>query len=237
MGVLVKNDGELKMSLPVNYSGGLTVFEGKAPNYLSEDQVNRLTLSFQTWYDDKGINDYRRFFRGRYWLVYLLLRFTGARVSEVYNLKLSDIDFRNAEIKLITLKRHNPKKKGQYRIVPVPTNVVAEISNFIMFAQNNASVSFKSKEKFDRYMDNLFTLKHQNFHTVFKERCKEADIPDELAHPHILRHTRAIELLRAGVPVTIVQDILGHSALTTTAIYLKMSGQEAKSILKDKGLL
>ncbi|WP_456324098.1 tyrosine-type recombinase/integrase, partial [Desulfonauticus submarinus] len=61
--------------------------------------------------------------------------------------------------------------------------------------------------------------------------------PRKLAHPHILRHTRAIELLRNGVPVTIVQDILGHSALTTTAIYLRISGQEAKGILKEKGLI
>ena len=43
--------------------------------------------------------------------------------------------------------------------------------------------------------------------------------------------------LRAGVPVTIVQDILGHSALTTTAVYLRMSGQEAKGILREKGLI
>ena len=96
------------MTLPVNFSGSLNIFDGKSPNYLTDDQVNRLTATFQAWYDDKNINDYRRFFRGRYWLVYLLLRFTGARVSEVYNLKLSDIDFRNAEIRLITLKRHNP---------------------------------------------------------------------------------------------------------------------------------
>ncbi|CAD7775508.1 Tyrosine recombinase XerD [Candidatus Methanoperedenaceae archaeon GB37] len=63
---------------------------------------------------------------------------------------------------------------------------------------------------------------------MFYERAKEADIPKDLAHPHILRHTRAIELLRAGVPVTIVQDLLGHSALTTTAVYLRISGQEAR---------
>ena len=52
---------------------------------------------------------------------------------------------------------------------------------------------------------------------------KHNGIPKELAHPHILRHTRAIELLRAGVPVTVVQDLLGHSALTTTAVYLRIS--------------
>ncbi len=224
------------MSLPTKYNGHLTVFDGTAPNFLTDDQINALTKAFQDWYDDKSINNYRRFFRGRYWLVFLLLRYTGARLSEVLNLNLNDIDFRNAEIKLITLKRHNPKKKNQYRIVPVPANVIAEISNFIMFAQKQAKKSFK-KQDFEKYMENLFALKPNNFYIVFRERCEEVGIPKDLAHPHILRHTRAIDLLRAGVPVTIVQDLLGHSALTTTAIYLKISGQEAKGILREKGLI
>ena len=224
------------MTLPVNFNGSISIFEGRAPNFLSDEQLNALTKSFQDWYDDKSLADYKRFFRGRYWLVFLLLRYTGARLSEVLQLKLSDIDFRNAEVKLITLKKHNPKKKGQYRIVPVPANVVAEISNFIMFAQSRAKQSFKNKD-FEYHINNLFALKRNNFYTTFRERCEEAGIPRDLAHPHILRHTRAIELLRAGVPVTIVQDLLGHSALTTTAIYLKISGQEAKNVLKDKGLI
>jgi site-specific recombinase XerD len=57
------------------------------------------------------------------------------------------------------------------------------------------------------------------------------------AHPHVLRHTRAMELVRAGVPLTIVQQILGHSNLNTTAVYLQFSGQEAKAILKERGLI
>ncbi len=51
-----------------------------------------------------------------------------------------------------------------------------------------------------------------------------------------IRHTPAIELLKAGVPVAVVQDLLGHSALTTTAIYHRISGYEAKEILRQKVL-
>ncbi len=191
--------------------------------YLTENQLNNLTATFQTWYDDKSISNTKRRIRGRYWLVFLTLRFTGARISEVINIKHEDIDFRNAEIRLITLKRHNPKKKGQYRVVPVPSNLISEIANYIV--------------EFPHMRDKVFKVDRSNFNKVFKELCLKAGIPKELSHPHILRHTRAIELLRAGVPVTIVQDLLGHSALTTTAIYLKISGQEAKEILKEKGLV
>jgi site-specific recombinase XerD len=57
------------------------------------------------------------------------------------------------------------------------------------------------------------------------------------SHPHVLRHTRAMEMVRAGVPLTIVQQILGHANLNTTAVYLQFSGQEAKAILKERGLI
>ena len=211
------------MSLPTTYNGSLAVFESSAPNFLTDDQINRLSLAFQGWYDQKDISDTKRRIRGRYWLVFLTLRFTGARISEVINVKQEDIDFRNAEIRLITLKRHNLKKKGTYRIIPVPANLTGEIASYIA--------------QYPHMKDKAFKVDRSNFNKVFKELCIESNIPKEMAHPHILRHTRAIELLRAGVPVTIVQDLLGHSALTTTAIYLKISGQEAKGILREKGLI
>ena len=192
-----------------------------AIQYLTEDQVNSLTGAFQEWYDSSPTKA-KRISRGRYWLTFLVLRFTGARLGEVLSLDDKiDIDFRNTEIRLITLKRHN--SKAQTRVVPVPGNVTSEIATYIAEFPSQRGIVFK--------------LDQGNFRRIFYDRAGAVNIPNDTAHPHILRHTRAIELLRAGVPVTVVQDILGHSALTTTAIYLKMSGQEAKGILKDKGLI
>ncbi len=208
--------------LPRVLNGNLALL-GNTPSFLSEVQLNSLISAFQSWFDQKDISDAKRRIRGRYWIVFLTLRFTGARISEVINIDYGDIDFRNAEIRLITLKRHNPKKKGAYRIIPVPSNLTGEIASYIA--------------QYPHMKDKAFKVDRSNFNKVFKELCIESNIPKELAHPHILRHTRAIELLRAGVPVTIVQDLLGHSALTTTAVYLKMSGQEAKGIMREKGLI
>ena len=199
------------------------IVTAQPPQYLSEVQLNGLISAFQSWFDQKDISDAKRRIRGRYWLVFLTLRFTGARISEVINIDYGDIDFRSAEIRLVTLKRHNPKKKGTYRIIPVPANLTGEIASYIA--------------QYPHMKDKAFKVDRSNFNKVFKELCIESNIPKELSHPHILRHTRAIELLRAGVPVTIVQDLLGHSALTTTAVYLKMSGQEAKGIMREKGLI
>jgi len=197
---------------------------GTSPiQYLTEVQTNALVQAFQEWYDKTPTKAKGRT-RGRYWLTFLVLRVTGARIGEVLSIDdRTDIDFRNAEIKLVTLKRHNPRKRKSTRIVPVPASVISEIATYLA--------------KFPEQRGRVFKLDQGNFRRVFYERAKEAGIPKDLAHPHILRHTRAIELLRAGVPVTIVQDLLGHSALTTTAVYLRISGQEAKGILREKGLI
>jgi len=202
--------------------GSLPLAKGSI-QYLVESQVNALLFAFQHWYDSAPTEAKRRIW-GRYWLTFLVLRFTGARIGEVLLIDdKTDIDFRQAEIRLVTLKRHSPQKKSHTRIVPVPANVIAEIATYIA--------------QFPQQRGRIFKLQQSNFRNCFYKRAKEANIPRDLAHPHILRHTRAIELLRAGVPVTIVQDLLGHSALTTTAIYLRISGQEARGILREKGLI
>jgi len=207
--LIVKNSFPMVASSPIQY--------------LTPTQLNNLVEAFQNWFDQSPTTTKRRI-RGRYWLAFLVLRFTGARIGEVLKIDdTTDINFREAEIKLITLKRHNPKKKNHSRIIPIPGNVIAEIATYLA--------------EFPEQRGKIFKLDQGNFRKVFYARAEEARIPKNLAHPHVLRHTRAIELLKAGVPVTVVQDILGHSALTTTAIYLRISGREAKEILKQKGVI
>ena len=194
-----------------------------AVEYLTEVQMNALVDTFQRWFDESP-TEAKRKSRGRYWLCFLVLRFTGARLGEVLRIDdRTDIDFRNAEIKLVTLKRHNRARKNHTRIVPVPANVISEIATYLA--------------EFPEQKGKVFALDQGNFRCIFYERAQEAGIPKGLDHPHILRHTRAVELLRTGVPVTIVQDLLGHAALTTTALYLRISGQEAKWILRQKGMI
>ncbi len=61
------------MTLPTNFNGGLNIFNSNVPNFLTDDQLNRLSYAFQQWYDDKTISNYRRFLRGRHWLVFLIV--------------------------------------------------------------------------------------------------------------------------------------------------------------------
>ncbi|HLC15241.1 MAG TPA: site-specific integrase [Thermodesulfovibrionia bacterium] len=187
----------------------------------TDDELSSIVRAFENWLNQaKGQKQWK--LRARHWIVFLLLRYTGARVSEVLAIDdIRDMDFRQAEIRLITLKRHS--KNTQYRTVPVPPSVIGETGRILADAPE--------------LRGRLFKTSRVSFFRHFQSLAAQAGIPEDLRHPHTLRHTRAIEMLRAGVPITVVQDILGHSALTTTAMYLKLSGQEAKAILKDRGLI
>ncbi len=197
--------------------------------YLSPDELNTLTNAFQRWYDSAETNAKRKS-RGKYWLVYLFLRFTGARLGEVIMIDdTKDIDTRNAEVRITTLKR----RKKQKRLIPVPSNIISEMATYLM--------------EFPVMRGKVFKIDQGNFRRVFYERAKEAEIYKEyisetgtkeiFPHPHTLRHTRAIELLSNGVPVNAVQNLLGHASLLTTAEYLKISNQDIKEILKMKNLI
>ncbi|MEM4134679.1 MAG: site-specific integrase [Candidatus Micrarchaeia archaeon] len=186
--------------------------------HLTEDELNRLTSEFQKWYEEK-----RGIVRARYWLVFLFLRYTGARISEVLNIDESrDLDYKNSTVRLITLKRTG-KKKGQFRIIPIPDRLISEYLRTIKI--------FPSLE------GKVFKIARNNFFNIFKDLCIKAGIPEDIAHPHVLRHTRAIELLRAGIPVTAVQQLMGHASLNTTAMYLRYSNIEIQGLMKSKGLL
>jgi len=148
------------------------------------------------------------------------MRFTGARIGEILNINdITDIDFSLGEIR-ISLGRDARRP----RAVPVPSSLTAILSEYL--------------EEFPVMRGKVFALDQGNFRREFYRRAEEAEIPRELSHPHILRHTRAIEMVRAGVPLTLVQTILGHSVSSTTVIYLqKHSRVDHKTILEKMGLL
>jgi molybdate transport system regulatory protein len=200
--------------------------------YLSIQEVDALTYTFQSWFDQSPSTGKKRKIRGRYWLVYLVLRFTGARLGEVIQINDSvDIDFRSSDIRIVTLKRRNEKPK---RIIPVPSQVISEIATFLA--------------DFPDMRGKAFSVDANNFRKVFYAMAKEAKLLKEegvrlngthelFPHPHTLRHTRAIELLKAGLPVPAVQDLLGHSSMLTTAQYVRLSGQDVKHLMRQMNLL
>jgi len=192
-------------------------------DYLNEKQLKILTAKFRD-YCEKAPGPRVTRIRGRYFLMFLFLRFTGARISEVAGIDdQADVDYRAGDITLAVLKRHNPHKKNLRKMVSVPMQAVKKLAHYLA--------------QYPEMKGKAFSINRSNFFKLFQKLTLDCGIPKTLAHPHVLRHTRAMELVRAGVPLTIVQQILGHANLNTTAVYLQFSGQEAKAILKERGLI
>jgi molybdate transport system regulatory protein len=199
-----------------------TVSHSASPiEHLDGVQVERLTEAFRIW-NESAPSSYIRRVRGRYWLSFLLLRFTGARIGEVLRIDdATDIDFRQSEIRIVSPGSY--PRKLVLRVIPVPLEVIERVLDYL--------------SEFPAMRGRVFALDQGNFRREFYRRAEEAEIPRQYSHPHILRHTRALELLKAGVPLTIVQDLLGHALSSTTAIYLERTEITARIVLKDRGLL
>ena len=194
---------------------------GSLIQYLNGIQVDRLIEAFEMWHE-AAPSEYTRRVRGRYLLAFLFLRYTGARIGEILRIDdSSDIDFLNGEVRLAT--GVVGESRHILRMVPIPSDIVGRVVAYV--------------RTFPQMRGKVFALDQGNFRREFYRRANEADLPRQLAHPHILRHTRAIEMLRAGVPLTTVQDILGHMLSSTTTIYLQRSEVEIRVILSEKGLL
>ena len=66
---------------------------------------------------------------------------------------------------------------------------------------------------------------------IVKKACSITGIEDERAHPHTFRHSYAVHLIRNQVPITVVKELLGHSNIASTLIYLRIVQPDKKIIL------
>lgn len=191
-------------------------------SHLTKRQAQALDRAFRAW-SRAAPNDWVAARRARYLLTFLVLANTGARIGEAVTLRPEDIDPDNAELSMVTLKQRNTRPEKPRRLVAVNPEVIDALSRFV--------------EQSPELADRPLGVDPANFRKVFRQRCAEAGIPPALSHPHVLRHTHVIDLLRKGVPITMAQDRVGHSRLETTRAYARFSGAEAREILREKGVI
>jgi site-specific recombinase XerD len=69
-------------------------------------------------------------------------------------------------------------------------------------------------------------MSRQHFHTLFQSLAEEAGIPEEKRHPHVLKHSIATHLIGENVNLAVVQQKLGHRSISSTLIYVGISGEQ-----------
>lgn len=142
-----------------------------------------------------------------------LMFWTGARVSEVLALRLSCLQLADGVVTLRTLKR----RRVSMREIPLPPSLVAALARYVGTLSGTAGE--------DRP---LWPFHRVTAWRLIKEIMRSAGISGTHASPRGLRHGFAIAALQAGVPLTLLQRWMGHSRLSTTAIYLAVIGPEER---------
>ncbi len=140
---------------------------------------------------------------------------TGCRITEALKITKDDIDTYNLTIKVLTEKKRGKKGKPAYRMIPISAELSNELASYVM--HNNIT-------------DRLFTFTRQRAFQIIKQVAKQAGITKPV-HPHTFRHSFAVNCISQGVPLPVLKDLLGHSSVITTMVYLKIVQQDARQFL------
>ena len=182
--------------------------------YLNGEQMEALTRSVRQWRNEAVKANVRRS-RDRIWLIFLLMRHTGGRLGEILALDPArDIDQENRVVRLGAAGENGDPDKA--REVPVPEDVMREIALYVNDPCNTG------------HGGPAFAMDLGYVRRKLYERAEAASLPRSLAGPNVIRNSRAVEMLRAGTPLAVVQNVLGLEGIGQAARFLEFSDQDLK---------
>lgn len=140
---------------------------------------------------------------------------TGIRVSELINLKFTDL---HEELKLVKVFGKGSKE----RLIPISKVALSWINSYKEKVRDPLILKVGKNTDFIFLNSRGGSLTRQAVWQIIKHYCKLAGIQKNVT-PHTLRHTFATHLLENGADLRVVQEILGHSDISTTQIYTNLS--------------
>ena len=144
-----------------------------------------------------------------------LLYGTGVRISEAIAIDLEDLDLENKWIKV----RYG--KGAKQRLVPIGKELATTLDKYLIQARPEL-LKNKARQSALLVSRRGTRITRQAAWLIIKSAGQMANLPIELT-PHSLRHTFATHLLAGGADIRVVQELLGHSVVTTTQIYTKVN--------------
>ncbi len=184
--------------------------EKKLPNFLQPNEIQTIfeSLSVETPLE----------IRNR--LIIELLYATGLRVSELTSINLNDIDINDKEIK-ITGKGNKDRIVffGEYALKYL--KLYLEESRPILATKKSPNILFLNK--------NGGSLSSRSVENIVNKVVEEAALKHKIS-PHVLRHTFATDMLNNGADLKSVQELLGHSSLSTTQIYTHITNERLRRV-------
>lgn len=184
----------------------------KLPDYLSESDIDKLL--------DIDVIDA---FSARNKAILELLYSSGLRISELVNLELKNIDFDDCILRVFG-------KGSKERIVPMNDCAINALKDYI---DNYRVLMIKNDINNYVFLNNHGKIMtRQGVFKMIKKECLIKGIRKNIS-PHTLRHTFATHLLQNGADLRIIQEILGHSDISTTQIYTHVTNEKLKNDYKE----
>ena len=182
----------------------------RLPKVLSVDQVETL-LQLPDTTTPSGLRDKA---------MLELLYATGIRVSELVSLNLEDVNLHMGLVKCFG-------KGSKERIVPLGSIAIKSITHYVESGRTKLGKKNNDLSLFLNHHGKRLT--RQGFWKIIKKYAKYGKIDVEIT-PHTLRHSFATHLLENGADLRSVQEMLGHSDISTTQIYTHLTKSKLKEI-------
>ncbi len=192
---------------------------------LAKHQAFKTTHAVQIPFSEKELNNFSTLsiddsFNGvRNKLIVEMFYSTGMRRSELINLRLHAVDLSSKTIKVLG-------KRNKERILPLLNNVAALVENYLegradLNQVKDADFFFLTNKGNKLYESLVYRIINEYF-SVVSEKVKKS--------PHVLRHSFATHMLNNGADLNSLKELLGHSSLASTQIYLNSSLSELKKV-------
>jgi integrase/recombinase XerD len=186
----------------------------KLPSVLSFEEIEKI-LNIPNTEEVTGLRDKA---------ILELFYSSGLRVSELINLKINDLLFNDEVVRVFG-------KGSKERIVPLGSSAINWLNEYLKRSR-------PSLEKKARSLNYVFLNKRGSklsrmwIWKIVTQCSKEAGITKEI-HPHTFRHSFATHLLEGGADLRAVQEMLGHSDISTTQIYTHIDREYIKQVHRD----
>ncbi len=153
-----------------------------------------------------------------------LLYATGMRVTELVSLNMQDLDLERA---VVNCSGRSGGKGQRQRALPVHATAIRALSSYL---ETGRPALVRESDEGALFLNHRGDrLTRQGFWLILKQWAKEAGIESAIT-PHTLRHSFAMHMLRNGVDLRAVQQLLGHAHISTTQIYTYPSEDGLKQI-------
>src|SRR5271169_1436101 len=147
----------------------------------------------------------------------------GARASEICNLRISDLNFKSEQVHVARLKGSLDSTQNLLRVKGSSLfNEMAVLKAWLDVRKPDADDFVFNSQKSTR-------LSRITVFKLFRAIARAAGLPESLQHPHVLKHTAAMLMVRAGANAFLIRQALGHRSFSSTLAYVNPSDNDASA--------